>query len=276
MLDSVDFVATFLGAIRLGAVPIPLNTLLADADYVHLLRDSRARVVIASDPLFGKLAAAIAGAPALLRALDVTAWRALTAAAAPLASAADTTPDDVAFWLYSSGSTGKPKGAMHLHGSPRWTFELYAHGVLGITPDDVVFSAAKLFFAYGLGNALMFPLAVGATSVLTAERPTPATVARVMAAHQPTIFGGVPTLFASLLADPTFRAPPSLRVSTSAGEALPKHVGEALARAHRHRHPRRHRLDGDAAHLPEQSPRRCRVRHHRPTGAGLRARAARR
>ena len=226
MQDSVDFVATFLGAIALGAVPIPLNTLLPAGDYVHVLRDSRARVVIASDALIGKLAAAIAASPALRRAVDVTTWRGLVAAAAPLAQIAETTPDDIAFWLYSSGSTGKPKGAMHLHASPRWTVELYAKAVLGITADDVVFSAAKLFFAYGLGNALVFPLAVGATTVLTAERPTVATVARVMAAHQPTIFGGVPTLFASLLADPGFTVSPRLRVSTSAGEALPKHVGE--------------------------------------------------
>ncbi len=226
MHDSVDFVATFLGAIALGAVPIPLNTLLPEGDYVHVLRDSRARVVIASDALIGKLAVAIAAAPTLRHAIDVTAWRARVAAAAPLAQLAQTTPDDVAFWLYSSGSTGKPKGAMHRQGSPRWTVELYAKPVLGITADDVVFSAAKLFFAYGLGNALVFPLAVGATTVLTAERPTVAKVARVMAAHQPTIFGGVPTLFASLLADPAFQVSPRLRVSTSAGEALPKHVGE--------------------------------------------------
>ncbi len=226
MLDGVDFVATFLGAIRLGAVPVPLNTLLAADDYVHLLRDSRARVLIASDALIGKLAPAIAGAPALLRALDASAWRARIATAAPIAAPADTTPDDVAFWLYSSGSTGKPKGAMHLHRSPRATVELYAQAILGIAADDVVFSAAKLFFAYGLGNALVFPLAVGATAVLTAERPTVATVARVMATHQPTIFGGVPTLFASLLADASFAPSPRLRVSTSAGEALPKHVGE--------------------------------------------------
>jgi benzoate-CoA ligase family protein len=226
MLDSVDLVAAFLGAIALGAVPIPLNTLLPGDDYVHLLRDSRARVLIASDALIGKLAPAIAGTPHLLRACDVATWRALVDRAAPIAAPAETTRDDVAFWLYSSGSTGKPKAAMHLHGSPRHTVDLYAKAILGITADDVVFSAAKLFFAYGLGNALMFPLALGATSVLTAERPTPATVTRVMAAHQPTIFGGVPTLFASLLADASFVPSPRLRVSTSAGEALPKHIGE--------------------------------------------------
>ncbi|HEY0195483.1 MAG TPA: benzoate-CoA ligase family protein, partial [Kofleriaceae bacterium] len=128
-----------------------------------------------------------------------------------------------------SGSTGKAKGAMHLHGSLMWTVALYARPILGIEPDDVVYSAAKLFFAYGLGNALTFPLAVGATSVLCADRPSPATVTRVLRRHQPTIFGGVPTLFASLLADPGLSpatTSPRLRVSTSAGEALPRHIGE--------------------------------------------------
>ncbi|MBC7976589.1 MAG: benzoate-CoA ligase family protein, partial [Myxococcales bacterium] len=129
---------------------------------------------------------------------------------------------------YSSGSTGKAKGAMHLHGSLMWTAALYAQPILGITADDVVYSAAKLFFAYGLGNALTFPLSVGATAVLSAERPTPASVMRVLRTHEPTIFGGVPTLFAQLLADPalTRDTAPRLRVSTSAGEALPRHIGE--------------------------------------------------
>ena len=136
----------------------------------------------------------------------------------------------MAFWLYSSGSTGAPKGAVHLHSHLMRTAELYAQGVLGIRESDIVYSAAKLFFAYGLGNALTFPLAVGACGVLTAHRPTPAVVARVMREAKPTIFGGVPTLFASLLADADVQAhglSPALRVSISAGEGLPKHIGEA-------------------------------------------------
>jgi benzoate-CoA ligase family protein len=240
MVDSVDFVATFLGAIALGAVPVPLNTLLTADDYAYLVRDMRAAALIGSDALQGKLgpaAAAIANPRAVAgceSALGgdlgkLPSWRALIEQAQPLAAFAATTPDDVAFWLYSSGSTGKAKGAMHLQGSLIWTAALYAQPILGITPDDVVYSAAKLFFAYGLGNALTFPLSVGATAVLCAERPTPATVMRVMRAQQPTIFGGVPTLFAQLLADPalsreaTSRA---LRISMSAGEALPRHIGE--------------------------------------------------
>jgi len=242
LLDTVDFPAVFLGAIKAGLVPVPVNTLLAPDDYAFLLRDSRARAVVVSDALAGKLAPGIAAAgidrivvassplpttdapPAGARSLD-----ALLAAAAPELAPAPTTADDVAFWLYSSGSTGTPKGAMHLHGHLMQTAALYAQGVLGLGEDDVVFSAAKLFFAYGLGNALTFPLAVGASAVLMAERPTPAAVVRMLRTHQPTVFCGVPTLFASLLASDVARpdgASARLRVSISAGEALPRHVGE--------------------------------------------------
>jgi benzoate-CoA ligase family protein len=234
MLDGVDWVATFLGAIALGAVPVPLNTLLVADDYRYHVRDSRARAAIVSDALLPKLAPALEG----VRAVAVCpsplggdlgghpSWRALLDQARPATAVAATTPDDVAFWLYSSGSTGKPKGAMHLHGSLVRTAALYAIPVLGIRPDDVVFSAAKLFFAYGLGNSLTFPMAVGAAAVLLAERPTPAAVMRTLHQHRPTIFCGVPTLFAALLADPALAPVGSLRVATSAGEALPSHVGE--------------------------------------------------
>ena len=221
MLDSVEFPATFLGAIALGAVPVPLNTLLTTDDYRHMLRDSRARVVIASDPLVAKVAPA-----ADVRVIDMVAWRGLVDGARPIDRYAETSCDEVAFWLYSSGSTGKPKGAMHLHASAVHTSALYARAILGMREDDIVYSAAKLFFAYGLGNALTFPFSVGATAVLRAERPAPALVLRTFAEHQPTIFCGVPTLFAQLLADPDLARQPALRVSTSAGEALPRHVGE--------------------------------------------------
>src|SRR3569833_4542485 len=116
-------------------------------------------------------------------ATNAPSWRLLVEEAAPITHAAETSPDDIAFWLYSSGSTGKPKGAMHFHGSLMWTAALYALPILGIKPDDIVYSAAKLFFAYGLGNALTFPFAVGATAVLCSERPAPATVLRVMRQH---------------------------------------------------------------------------------------------
>jgi benzoate-CoA ligase len=235
MLDTVDFVAAFLGAITWGAVPVPLNTLLTTQDYAYLLRDSRARVVVASDAVMGRIQPAIPpGVEVAVAASPLggytgsrVAWRSLLEATRRFPLPARTTPDDVAFWLYSSGSTGQPKGAMHLHGSAVHTAALYGQQILGIEPDDVVFSAAKLFFAYGLGNSLTFPFSVGAAAVLMAERPTPEAIVRRMREHAPTIFCGVPTLFAQLLADPGFgRESPRLRVATSAGEALPRHVGE--------------------------------------------------
>ncbi|HEY4118273.1 MAG TPA: benzoate-CoA ligase family protein, partial [Byssovorax sp.] len=241
LLDTIDFHACFLGAMRLGAVPVPVNTMLTTKDFEHMLVDSRARVLVVSDALVEKVAPAAARSPHLRRvvvapsptggdAAGLDRLEALVAAAPSSCAPARTTCDDVAFWLYSSGSTGKPKGAMHLHASLPRTAALYARGVLGLAEDDVVLSAAKLFFAYGLGNALTFPLSVGATSVLLADRPTPHAIMGALATHQPTVFCGVPTLFASVLADPKHdRATGSraLRVCTSAGEALPRHVGEA-------------------------------------------------
>ncbi len=222
MLDTVEFPAAFLGAIALGAVPVPLNTLLTTDDYRYQLHDSRARVLVASDALLPKLLPAVEGTQVVV----ARGWPELVDSAPPIADYAKTTADDIAFWLYSSGSTGKPKGAMHLQSSARQTAELYAKPILGITEGDVVFSAAKLFFAYGLGNSLTFPFAVGATAVLLAERPTPAAVLRTFDKHRPTIFCGVPTLFAQMLADASLGRRDHLRVSTSAGEALPRHVGE--------------------------------------------------
>src|SRR5262249_23883400 len=213
MLDTVDFVATFFGAIKAGAVPVPVNTLLTTADYAHFLADSRARVLVVSDALYPKLEPALGASRFLEKVLIARSpaggpdgghehLEARTAASPDTLEAAHTTADDVAFWLYSSGSTGAPKGAMHLHSSLTNTAALFGQGVLGIRESDVVFSAAKLFFAYGLGNAMSFPMQVGATAILMAERPTPASVIRTIRQHRPTVFSGVPTLFASILADP--------------------------------------------------------------------------
>jgi 4-hydroxybenzoate-CoA ligase/benzoate-CoA ligase len=229
MLDTVDFPTVFWGAIKAGSVPVPLNTLLTTQDYAFMLRDSRAAVVVVSDELYAKIEPAASASPFLKRVVRTSDLPDLLGAASTTLEAAATTADDVAFWLYSSGSTGSPKGALHLHSHLVQTAALYGRGVLGMREDDVVYSAAKLFFAYGLGNAMTFPMHVGATAILRAERPTPAAVMKTLREHRPTLFGGVPTLYAAILADPSLDAragSPRLRASISAGEALPRHVGE--------------------------------------------------
>jgi len=233
-LDSVDFAAVFLGAIKAGIVPVAANTLLTTADYRFMLEDSRVRALVVSEallpafqPLFGSLP--------FLRHVIVSGKQGhghlhlqkLMNDASTNFTPAPTTADDVCFWLYSSGSTGTPKGTVHIHSSLVQTAELYARPILGIRESDVVFSAAKLFFAYGLGNSLTFPLAVGATAVLMAERPTPAAVFKRLRQHRPTIFYGVPTLFGALLASPDLprREELAMRICTSAGEALSAELG---------------------------------------------------
>src|ERR1043166_394334 len=225
MLDSVDWVALFLGAIKAGIVPVAMNTLLTRDDYDYQLRDSRARALFVSEPLV-KCFEGLQG-PDLRDVVVHAQFRERLARAGSKFDAAPTARDDMCFWLYSSGSTGAPKGTVHLHSHLVATAELYAQPVLGIRESDVVFSAAKLFFAYGLGNAMTFPMSVGATTILMAERPTPHAGVERLLERQPTIFYGVPTLYAALLASPNFPDPSrlKLRVCTSAGEALPEQLG---------------------------------------------------
>jgi benzoate-CoA ligase len=241
MQDTVDLPVALLGAMFAGVLPVPVNTLLPAADYAYMLEHSRARAVIVSPALLPCVREALGLArkqPEVIVAgtvddASLPTVRAMLATP-PLApdAHADTCGDDFAFWLYSSGSTGRPKGAVHSHANLLWTAELYAKPVLGIKTDDIVFSAAKLFFAYGLGNGLSFPLSVGATVVLMAERPTPQAVFARLTRHRATVFAGVPTLYVAMLASPELppREQVALRVCASAGEALPREVGEAFRR----------------------------------------------
>ncbi len=229
MLDGPEFVASFLGAIRIGAVPIPVNTNMKPQDYEYFLNDSRAVAAIVSEPLLGQIEPVrdklrfvehiIPTGPQLedlLRTAD------------PECEVAPTCKDDVCFWLYSSGTTGFPKGAVHLQHDAIYTTDTYAREVLGITPEDRVFSVAKLFFAYGLGNALTFPFRVGATSILHPGRPDPASVFDVIERERPTLFFGVPTAFAAMLSAASAPTPDlsSIRLAASAGEALPAAIYE--------------------------------------------------
>jgi benzoate-CoA ligase len=239
MVDTVAFPETFWGALRAGVVAIPVNTLWTAEDLRFGLADSRARALVVDASLLESFRPALADQPHLENVIVVGGpstppagmhtLEALVAASpdAPFEASA-TTSDDVAFWLYSSGSTGRPKGVMHLHAHLFQTAALYGQGVLGIQPQDRVFSVAKLFFAYGLGNGMTFPLSVGATAVLHAGRPTPRAVLEVFEAHRPTVFYGVPTLYAAILADEANRPPEglTLRRCVSAGEALPEEVGK--------------------------------------------------
>jgi benzoate-CoA ligase len=247
MQDCNDWPVSFLGAIYAGIVPVAVNTLLTADDYAYMLEHSRAQAVLVSGALLPAINAAmtksdhevhkvIVSQPAAPLHPSEIEFEAFVQAQGPLARSAATGPDDPCFWLYSSGSTGRPKGTVHSHANPYWTVELYGKGVLALRESDVCFSAAKLFFAYGLGNALTFPMGVGATTILMAERPTPdATFKRWLGGvggAKPTVFYGAPTGFAGMLASPNLpgKADVAMRLVSSAGEALPAELGERFQR----------------------------------------------
>jgi benzoate-CoA ligase len=247
MQDGADWPVAFLGAMLAGVAPVAVNTLLTADDLAYMLEHSRAQVALVSGAVKPALKAALAKSdhevhtvvvsrPAQPLDVGEIEFEDFLGHAPALMKAARTHADDPAFWLYSSGSTGRPKGTVHSHANPYWTTELYGKAILGLRESDVCFSAAKLFFAYGLGNALTFPLAVGATALLMAERPTPDAVFKRwlggVGGVKPTVFYGAPTGFAAMLASSLLpeRDEVALRLVSSAGEALPAEIGERFKR----------------------------------------------
>lgn len=227
--DSPEFVYSFWGAIKIGAVPVPVNTFLRPDEYAYMLEDSRARALVTSQEVWPTLAPIVSsrvrhrvvvgdGGPETLSFENLVRHESATLNPEP------THRDDMALWLYSSGSTGSPKGVVHLHRDLVYCSATYAQEVLGMGPDDVTLSAARLFFAYGLGGGMYFALHVGGTAALVSERPTPESMFAAIHRYRPTIFFGVPTLYAAMLQvkDVEQRYDlSSLRLCASAGEALP-------------------------------------------------------
>jgi 4-hydroxybenzoate-CoA ligase len=261
VLDQIEFPIIFWGSLKAGIIPIPLNTLLSTGVYDAIFMDSRARALFVSSELFPLVqpilnknpslqAVFVIGGPGTQQASSflgrlvgngvkkARSGPAIFSFAQELAASEErelisVSPDECAFWLYSSGSTGTPKGVRHVHSSLKYTADTYGRHIVNIEPNDVVYSAAKLFFAYGLGNGMTFPMSAAATAILSSGRPSPQAVTEVFAQTGPSVFFGVPTLYAAMLAAFDGKRPEGidrLRCCISAGEALPAEVGARWAR----------------------------------------------
>src|SRR5476651_2733194 len=209
LTDTIDWPSAFLGCLKAGVIAVPVNTLLTEDDYRFMLADSRAKCLVVSEALFPKFEKLIKDCPDLEHVIvsgdnphGYRLFEDVIGADEPEDYTAPTLCDDMAFWLYTSGSTGKPKGAVHVHASLKLTADLYGTPVAGLKESDVVYSVAKLFFAYGLGNAMTFPLTVGATTVLLGDRPTPDGVGALLKQYPVTVFFAVPTFYAAFLNSP--------------------------------------------------------------------------
>lgn len=229
--DCPQFFYTFLGAIKIGAVAAPVNTLLRANDYLYVLNDCRAKVLVVGEEYAGLIEPIVDKAKYLKQVVVVgkakpgqIAYDNLIATQPENLQPAETCADDVAFWVYSSGTTGSPKGVVHLQHDMIYAADTYTKEILALTPDDIMYSTSKLFFSYGLGNALYYPLRNGAATVLCPERPDPKVIMEVIEKYRPTLFFSVPTSYAALLqaTDNYTKAFQGLRLCISSGEPLPE------------------------------------------------------